>query len=200
VVQVASAIHAAKPGMHVATTSNDAVISGAVRLTDYKTVVWILGEESTIDFTFDPTEQEKVEEFIDSNGNLFVSGSEIAWDLDARGNGQKFFHEVLGGQFVKDSAATYDVRGTDDGIFKGMKFSFDDGKLFYDVDSPDVIKAQKGAKLAVEYGNGAGGAGLQITGGDGSGKIVMLAFPFETITTEADRTELMKRVLEFFQR
>ena len=39
--------------MHVASTSNEAVASGAVKLTDYKTVVWILGEESTIDLTFD---------------------------------------------------------------------------------------------------------------------------------------------------
>jgi hypothetical protein len=200
VVQAASAIHAAKPEAHFASTSNEAVISGAVKLTDYKTVVWLLGEESTIDSTFDSTEQEKVQEFIDENGNLFVSGSEIAWDLDSRGNGRKFFHEVLGGKFVTDNAATYEVRGVDDGIFKGMTFSFDNGKLLYDVDSPDVISAEKGAKLALEYENGAGGAGLQMAGGDGIGKLVMLAFPFETITKEADRNEVMKRVLEFFQR
>jgi hypothetical protein len=198
VVQAASAIHAAKPEAHIASTSNEAVISGAVKLTDYQTVVWMLGEESTIDFTFDSTEQEKVQEFIDQNGNLFVSGSEIAWDLDGRGNGQKFFHDVLGGKFVKDSATTYDVRGTGDGIFKGMKFSFDNGTLLYDVDSPDVISAQKNAKLALEYGNGAGGAGLQIAGGDGVGKVVMLAIPFETITKEVDRNDVMKRVLDFF--
>jgi hypothetical protein len=199
VIQAASAIQAAKPEAHIASTSNEAVISGGVKLTDYKTVVWMLGEESTIDFTFDSIEQEKAQEFIEENGNLFVSGSEIAWDLDGRGNGQKFFHEALGGKFVKDSAGTYDVRGTDEGIFKGMKFSFDNGKLFYDVDSPDVITAQKGAKLALEYGNGAGSAGLEIAGGDGVGKVVMLAFPFETITEEVDRNEVMKRVLNFFQ-
>jgi hypothetical protein len=186
--------------MHVASTSNEAVASGAVKLTDYKTVVWILGEESTIDFTFDSTEQEKVEEFIEDNGNLFVTGSEIGWDLDGRGNGKEFYKNTLGAKYVKDSAGTYDVAGADGGIFDGMKFSFDDGKQFYDVDSADVIAPQDDAKAALSYTNGAGAAGIQVAGEDGSGSVVMLAFPFETITTPENRAEVMKRVLDFFKR
>lgn len=199
VVQVASAIHAAKPDMHVASTSNEAVASGAVKLTDYKTVVWILGEESTIDFTFDSAEQEKVEEFIEDNGNLFVTGSEIGWDL-GRGSGNEFFTNTLGAKFVKDSAATHDAVGAAGGIFDGMKFSFDDGKQFYNVDSPDVIAPQEDAKASLNYANGAGVAGIQLAGEDGRGSVVMLAFPFETITTAASRAEVMKRVLDFFKR
>ena len=161
VVQVASAIHAARPKMHVASTSNEAVTSGAVKLTDYKTVVWILGEESTIDFTFDSTEQEKVEEFVEGNGNLFVTGSEIGWDL-GRGNGDEFYKNTLGAKFVKDSAGTHDVAGAAGSIFDGMKFSFDDGKQFYDVDSADVIAPEEDAKAALNYANGAGVAGVSI--------------------------------------
>jgi fibronectin type III domain protein/N-acetylmuramoyl-L-alanine amidase-like protein len=199
VVQVASAIHAVKPEMHVASTSNEAVISGAVKLTDYKTVVWILGEESTTDFTFDSTEQEKVEEFVEGNGNLFVTGSEIAWDV-GRGGGSEFLKNTLGASFLKDSAATYDVKGTASGIFAGLKFSFDNGTLFYDVDSPDVIAPEGEAKAVLNYANGAGVAGVQVTGDDGRGKVVMFAFPFETITTAENRAEVMKRVLDFFKR
>jgi DNA/RNA endonuclease YhcR with UshA esterase domain len=200
VVQVASAIHAAKPDAHVASTCNEAVESGAVKLTNYKTVVWILGEESTIDFTFNSTEQEKVEEFIEGNGNLFVTGSEIGWDLDSHGNGKEFYKNTLGAKFVKDSAATYNVEGVKESIFNGMKLSFDNGKLFYDVDSPDVIEPVEGAKAAMEYAKGKGVAGVQLVGEDGRGNVVMLAFPFETITTAADRGEVMKRVLKFFKR
>jgi hypothetical protein len=200
VVQVASAIHAAKPDMHLASTSNEAVASGAVKLSDYKTVVWILGEESTIDFTFDSTEQKKVEEFIEGNGNLFVTGSEIGWDLEARGNGREFYKNSLGATFVKDSAATHDVVGAAGSIFDGMKFSFDNGAQFYDVDSPDVIAPEEGAKAALNYANGAGAAGIQLAGDDGHGGVVMLAFPFETITTASDRAAVMQRVLDFFKR
>jgi len=200
VVQVATAIHAAAPSMHVASTCNEAVASGAVKLTDYKTVVWILGEESTIDSTFDSTEQEKLEEFVEGNGNLFVSGSEIGYDLDARGNGKDFYHKTLGAKFLKDSAGTHDVAGAAGGIFDGMKFSFDDGKQFYDVDSPDVILPGYDAKAVMNYADDAGVAGVQLSGDDGRGNVVMLAFPFETITTAANRAEVMKRVLDFFKR
>ncbi|HEX5470841.1 MAG TPA: fibronectin type III domain-containing protein, partial [Lacipirellulaceae bacterium] len=72
VVQVATAIEAAAPGTHVASSSDEAVIRGDVNLADYKTVVWILGTESTHDHTFNPDEQKKVEQFIASGGNLFV--------------------------------------------------------------------------------------------------------------------------------
>jgi hypothetical protein len=198
VVQVASAIHAVRPNLHVASTCNEAVTSGAVKLTDYKAVVWILGEVSTIDFTFDAREQEMAEEFVEGGGNLFVTGSEIGWDL-GRGNGVEFYKNTLGAKFLKDSAGTHDVAGAGGGIFGGMKLSFDDGKLFYDVDSADVIAAENGAKPALTYANGAGVAGVQIGAADGRGAVVMFAFPFETITTAENRAEVMKRVLDFFQ-
>ncbi|HEX4414419.1 MAG TPA: N-acetylmuramoyl-L-alanine amidase, partial [Lacipirellulaceae bacterium] len=47
VIQYETAIQAADPGVHVSSTSNEAVISGAVNLNDYDTVIWILGDEST---------------------------------------------------------------------------------------------------------------------------------------------------------
>src|SRR6185369_4205426 len=55
--RVERSLQAAKPGTHVASTSNEAILSGAVNLTDYDVVVWILGNESTANHTFDATEQ-----------------------------------------------------------------------------------------------------------------------------------------------
>ncbi len=111
VVQVATAVEAAAPGTHVASASNEAVIDAAVNLGDYKTVIWILGTESTHDHTFDADEQKKVEQFIAGGGNLFVTGSEIGWDLDEKNNGRSFYQNTLKGKFVTDSAKTYDVNG-----------------------------------------------------------------------------------------
>jgi hypothetical protein len=199
VVQVASAIHAAKPDMHVASTSNEAVISGAVDLGEYKTVVWILGKESTTHFTFDSTEQQKVEKFIAGGGNLFVSGSEITWDLDERNHGREFCRSTLGAKFVSNSAATYRVTGASGTIFDGMAFAFDDGKLFYDVDSPDVMEPQNRAMVALHYANNApGAAAVQIPPNTGRGAVVVIGFPFETITTAEIRADVMRRVLDFF--
>jgi hypothetical protein len=198
VVQVASAIQTAVPSTHVASTSNEAVISGAVKLTDYKTVIWILGTESTHDHTFDDTEQKKVEAFIAGGGNLFVSGSEIGFDLDEKRNGRSFYQNTLKAKFIADSAKTYDVAGAAGSIFAGLKLSFDNGSQFYDVDSPDVIAPQSSAKAALNYAEDKGVAAIQVATSGGRGAVVMLAFPFETITTADNRAAVMRRVLDFF--
>ena len=115
------AIQAAKPGTHVASTSNEAVISGAVNLTDYNVVIWILGNESTANDTFNATEQTKVTQFLAAGGNLFVSGSEIGWDLDQQNNGRTFYENTLKANYVSDDAGTYTATVVaSPGIFSGL--------------------------------------------------------------------------------
>jgi hypothetical protein len=198
--QVGAAIHAGAPGVHVDSTSNEAVISGAVNLADYDTVVWILGEESTADDTFNATEQTKVEQFIAGGGNLFVTGAEIAWDLDQQNNGRSFFETTLKGNYVADDANTYTVAAAGGGIFAGLaNFSFDDGTLYYNSEFPDVINPQSGAQTALTYSGGTGGsAAIQVPGTGGRGSIVMFGFPFETITTAPNRAAVIDRVFDFF--
>lgn len=208
VVQVHSAIHAARPGVHVASTSNEAVISGAVNLTDYEAVIWILGNESTANSTFNATEQSKVTQFITGGGHFFVTGSEIAWDLDQQNNGRAFFENTLKGNYVGDSANTYTVSTAAGGIFAGIpNLTFSNGAQFsnltsqmYNVSSADRISPQAGAVTAMSYvGGTGGGAAIQVTGVGGSGNIVMFGFPFETITSANLRRDVMERVLDFFQ-
>jgi hypothetical protein len=182
----------------VASTSNEAVISGAVNLIDYDTVIWILGEESTADDTFNATEQTKVEQFIAAGGNLFVTGAEIGWDLDQQNNGRAFFENTLKGNYVADGAGTYAVNGIAGSIFAGLSFSFDNGTLFYNAELADVISPQAGAQAALNYANGSGSAGIQVPGSGGRGSVVMFGFPFETITTAANRASVIDRVFDFF--
>jgi hypothetical protein len=200
VVQVASAIQAARPGIHVDSASNEAIISGALSLADYHSVIWILGEESTADDTFNATEQAKVEQYLAGGGNLFLSGAEIGWDLDQQNNGRTFFENSLKGNFVTDDANTFTVSALASGIFAGLaNFHFDDGSQFYNVEFPDVINPQAGAQAALSYAGGSGGnAAIQVPGTDGRGSVVMLGFPFETITSAADRAAVMGRVLDYF--
>ncbi|MBX7102680.1 MAG: fibronectin type III domain-containing protein [Gemmataceae bacterium] len=197
-IQVATAIQTARPGVRFASTSNEAVISGAVNLTDYKAVVWILGEESTADRTFDATEQAKVESYLAAGGHLFLSGSEIGWDLDQQNNGRPFYENSLKANYVSDDANSYSVTGTGAGIFSGISLTFDNGALFYDAQFPDVISPQAGAQSAMVYASTTNGAAVQVPGTGGRGNVVMLAFPFETVTSAANRTAVMDRVLSYF--
>ncbi|MEQ9455478.1 MAG: hypothetical protein RLN76_12910 [Phycisphaeraceae bacterium] len=196
-IQHADAIFAADSSIGFDSVQNDAVISGAVDLSQYTTVVWVLGEESSADATFNATEQTLVGNFVSAGGNLFLSGSEIGWDLDALGNGSAFFTNTLRADYVSDDANTYNASGTAGSIFAGISLSFDDGDLVYDVNSPDVISATGLSQAALTYATG-GTAAIQSEATLGSqGGLVMLAFPFEAIIDQADRHAIMAAALTF---
>ncbi len=147
-----------------------------------------------------------VTSFINAGGNLFLSGSEIGWDLDQQNNGRTFYETTLKGNYVSDDAGTYTATANAGGIFTGMSsFVFSDGASFtsldtqtYNVAYPDVIAPQPGAASALTYSGGTGGtAAIQVQGTGGAGNIVMFGFPFETITTAANRAAVMDRVSGF---
>ncbi|QDS98250.1 golvesin C-terminal-like domain-containing protein [Adhaeretor mobilis] len=197
--QVGAAIEANTEGLVVDTASNEMIISGDIQLTDYESVVWILGEESSADDTFNSTEQSLVASFLSGGGKLFLSGSEVAWDLDALSNGESFYNNSLRASYSSDDAGTYNAQGVTGSIFEGLSLSFDDGSQFYNVDFPDVIAPSAGATSALSYVGGTGGtAAVQYDSG-ASTKVVNFGFPFETIVDEATRNAVFGRVLDFFE-
>ena len=153
-MQTAEAIepYSAMPAIH--TVSNEAVINGEADLADYHTVIWILGEESSADKTFDATEQTLVAQFIDGGGNLFVSGAEIGYELVGLNRGKSFFENTLHTSYVSDDAGTYAAAGTSGSIFDGLSLTFDNGANTYDVDWPDVIAPRYGGSTAMTYVGG----------------------------------------------
>ncbi|UCG17214.1 MAG: lamin tail domain-containing protein [Phycisphaerales bacterium] len=198
VVQHAEALAAA--GATFDSCSNEAVISGDVVLDGYGAVVWMCGEESTIDETFDATEQSLVIAYLNSGGNLFVSGAEIAWDLVYQGSSsdQSFYNNYLKADYASDDANTYDVTVTPGSIFDGIgAFSFDNGTLLYDAEHPDMLNTYGGSTSALSYSGGTGGTAGVVY--DGSFKVVNFGFPFETITSAAAREDIMERIIGFFR-
>lgn len=178
------------------------VKNGAVPLAGYKAVLWSLGEESTVDETFDSAEQTSVTNYLNSGGCLFVSGAEIGWDLDSKGTtaDQAFFNNALRADYVGDSAGTYAVTAVAGGIFAGNpSLSFDNTNgPSYNAEFPDRITTIGGSSAVLSYSGGSGGtAGVAYTNTSG-GKTVVLGFPFETITSSAARAEMMKDVLGYF--
>jgi len=191
--------------------SNEALEAGLVHLTNFSNVDWIFGEEGTETESFSPKEHELVKEFLENGGHLFVSGSEIGYDLVEKGNaeGQTFYRDFLKAQYVSDRAGrVHRVSGTAEGIFHNLvHIAFDDGTHGgYDVDYPDGFKPAGGSTLALVYDgvryDTQGGAGIQYAGifGNGTqpGRLVYLGFPFEMIVGSPDRAQVMARVLDFF--
>ena len=187
------------------TANHSAVIDGTVQLADYPAVVWLLGEEGAADRSFDPTEQSLVTAYLNSGGNLFVSGAECGYDLD-RSSGptaadRNFYHNVLRAIYASDDANTYAFAPAAGGIFTGNAASgFDNGTHgTYNVGYPDVLTPTNGSVVAISYVGGTGGAAaVQYDGSLGGGKVVNFGFPFETITNSAVRDAYMSDVLRFF--
>ncbi len=193
--------------------TNESVQDGLVSLANYKGVDWILGKESTVDETFNTSEQTLVSFYLKQGGNLLVSGSEIAWDLDHSGTtADKFFiSNYLKVNYVSDApnnqaSAWYKSINEQAGSIFNLTDTvyFDNGTHgTYNVDYPDVISAANNGTLTMHYTSAVpNGSAVYFkgifTGGIAEGKVVYLAFPFETVYDGTKRNGLMKDVWAFF--
>ncbi len=185
-------------GYAFASTSNEAVADVSIDLNDYDAAIWILGRESTGDETFSAVEQLRVENYLNAGGSLLVSGSNIVFDLVNQSGGVSFAQNVLHVSYVGDDAGTFDVTPTAGGIFDGMAaFDFDPANgAAYETGDPDQLASVGTASACLAYVGGAGGAAAVQYAGP-SYNVVVLGFPFETITSGAVQADVMQRVLDF---
>ena len=195
--------------------ANEYVVEGAVTLGNYDIVIWMCGQESTESETFSKEEQTIIEDYLKSGGKLFVSGSEIGWDLSEKAdtlntfsngdpNDSVFFENYLKAGYLNDNAGSRFVRGVAGTVFNGLSFNFDDGNHgSYNVKYPDLIEPKNGSAAALYYGTtGTNVAGVlfsgMVDGGTKASKIIYFGFPFETIYEKQQRRDVMMAVLSFF--
>ena len=195
--------------------TNEAVIEGAIDLNNYEVVDWILGEEGTATSSFIGSEQDLVESFLENGGFLFVSGSEIGYDLSSQGNASdnQFFQNYLKANYISDAAGghqgTYSGYGVTNSLFDGISnITFDNGTHgTYDVDWPDGIKPVNGAEICVKFDDvdydTRGGMCVSYTGTFGNssenGGVIFLSVGFETIYPQSKRDQLLDRILNLYE-
>lgn len=178
--------------------THDAVLAGAVRLEDYRAVLWQLGEESDGTDTFSAAEQALVRAAVAQGVHLFVSGAEVAWDLGNKGSAEDkaFLREVLHADYLGDDAATWVAEPVANGIFSGL------GELGFntpgtqEVAYPDRLTPAAGGRAELSYLGGA--TGTAAVSFAGTAKTVFMGFPFEALDTTETRALVMARVLAFF--
>ncbi len=201
-------------GNKIESCSNESVTSGNFDLNAYDRVFYILGDESTADETFSTAEQQKIITYLRSGGKLFVSGSEISWDLDSKGlsTDKDFIWNYLKCSYAADapnnvSGSVYRAEGVNEVNWSGLPTHwFDDGTHgTINVKWPDVIKPINGGKGFMKYygyDTLNGFAGIYFSGifpsGTFPGSVVVLGYPFETIYPEVSRNFLMSKVSVFF--
>jgi len=198
-------VELAKYNYSFITVDNDAVLSGLVNLEDYPAVFWLLGEESTADESFNDSEQDLVENYLKQGGKLFVTGSEIAWDLDYKGSiaDKSFLHNFLKVKYELDDSESYTVRGVSGTAFEGLDLQFDNGSHgIYEVGYPDTYTLTGGSQAVLRYAtNRIAAASFQgvSPGGTVSSQVMMMGFPFETMYQADDRSGFVHALLDHFQ-
>ncbi len=209
--QHGSALH--HSGFNFNSASNEAVINGDVSLSNYSYVDWILGEEGTATSAFTNAEQNLVKSYLENGGFLFVSGSEIGYDLAGQGNNtdQEFYTNYLKANYISDAAGSnvYSGFGVNNSIFENISdITFDNGSEgTYDVDWPDGIHPVGGAIVNAKYDglnyDSRGGMGIEYVGTFGysnqNGGLVYLAVGFETIYPEILRNEIMNDIMQLYE-
>ncbi len=186
---------------------NSEVENGTINLNNYEAVIWMLGDESTTDKTFSDAEKIKVSQFLDNGGKLFVSGSEIAWDLEGESTSttidKLFLHNYLKAKYVEDNSGSKIVNGITSTPFNGINLSYGitTAGSPYPEDYPDVIDTTNGSQQVLIYNN-AKVAGVAYSGSfanpNKTGQMIYMSFPFETIGNLDQRKNLMNSIFSYF--
>lgn len=190
-------VHALAP-MPVDVVANEALLAGEVELADYGAVVWMLGEESTENETFDADEQALVVDFLQTGGNLFVSGAEIGWDLVEQGepSDQAFFRDALHVEYLGDDALTVAATTATGGPWASVGpvgfWTPGEQAIHY----PDRLAPYGGSETVLTYLAGTQDTAAVAYVGDH--RVIVLGFPFESIDHPETRRAVMAEVLSTF--
>jgi len=207
-----------KAGYSFVSCSDEAVKQGTVVLENYPVVDLILGKECQTKMgpggllpltykTFDKEMQKAITAYCHNGGNIFVSGAYVGTDLwdnvltESDPEDQAFATEVLKYKWrVNQAAVTGNVKSVASPFrtFTGTYAYFHElNPESYVVESPDAIEpAAEGAYTVLRYSENNLSAGVAY---QGDYKTCVLGFPFESVKTPADREQLMKAILSFFQ-
>jgi hypothetical protein len=169
-------------------------------LNDFDYVFWILSDESTINETFNSVEQQLVKNYLENGGNLFISGSEIGWDLDYKGSAsdKDFYNNYLKADYVSDDAASSSVFGVVNSSLNGCDFNI--GQT-YEEDYPDEITIFGGSSLCMKFSNNKG-AGIQFAGyfnnSINRSSLIHLSFPLETTANDESFNSVITKSINYF--
>ena len=175
----------------ISTTCNEAVEQERIKLGDFDMVFWLLGDEYTTCETFSGTEQQRVMDYLEAGGKLFVSGSEIGADLFYSGSDsdKAFYKNYLKAAITHNgiSEGQIPAKGIEYDDFEGFELNF--GEVYPD-EKPDEIKGTGGSEVLLQYrtqGNAAIGYHGNFGESQTEGALLYLGFALETV---ADKKQL----------
>ena len=205
-------------GFSFVSVSDEAVMDNLIELSNYEFIDIILGEEKETHWqksyadslwgtrfkTFPAVMQERMTNYLNSGGNIFISGAYVGSDMFVQGEedapGIKFAMDVLKYKLDSDHAVRHgDVISIDDSFFPkeiGIKFNTEFSDKIYKVEAPDAIGAVNGSKIIFRYSENLYSAAIAYKDKYG---VVVFGFPFETIMDADLRDSIMKSIMTYFE-
>ncbi len=167
--------------------SRSAFESANVDLSNFDMVYW-QGSNSVRAFYED--EVNKLENYLDGGGNLFITGQDLGSDIfEATGQSQfaqDFYHNYLHANYVSNASTLYLIKGiANDVISNGIQFI---ANATYARSLDKITPADTMATAFLTYFNGPDVAGVRAIG-DGY-RVIYMAAGLEQITEEAIRDTL----------
>jgi len=189
-------------GYTFSSASNEAVMDGVVNLNNYKFIIWMLLDESTANDTFNKTEQGKVKEFIDNDKGVFiVSGSEVGWDLVAKGDAadKTFYETYFKARYISDAPGAAKTYYTAEDNNQEI-YHFDNGTHgIANIGYPDLIKPINGSVESFTYPGVSVNSGVAgVSYKTKTGGMEYLAFPIEAVYKDTERKELLNYIFQNF--
>jgi N-acetylmuramoyl-L-alanine amidase len=181
---------------------HSSVAAGSIGLGNYSIVDWIAGEDQSPFTALTSNDQIALTNFLNGGGSLFISGSEIGYDLNNIG-GTTFYINVLHAAFVADNGDpnnTYALTAQAGGLFNGLgTINFDNSTHgTYDVDYPDAFNPIAPAAASLVYNTSGQFAALQYDSGS-CAHVVYMGVPFESIYPASMRQTIMSRVMGYLR-
>lgn len=203
-------------GFSFCSVSDESVWDKKINLKEYKIIDLLCGEEketpwpkeytdSTIgkQFRIFPDKfKSQITEYLETGGNLFISGSYIATDLFINNNNNDDFdfaknilrYKISSGHAVKEGK----VVSTKNSFFPNdyfFEFNTELNEKIYAVEAPDAITSINDSQVVLRYLENDFPAA---TSYKGDYSIVAFGFPFETIKGDRIKKEIMSFIINYF--
>jgi hypothetical protein len=154
--------------------------------------------------TFPQNLQNKIRQYTEQGGNIFISGAYVGKDMfagkDSTDQDVNFAEGVLHYTWAADHASSSGrVFFNSDSLFTSdslLQFNQDYNQTVYTVEAPDALNPVKDSYTILRYKDNSFSAAV---GHKGEYNTVITGFPFESIIEQKQRNYLMKKVLEFLR-
>ncbi len=165
----------------------------------YRAVIWIAGDVGDSTPALTPASEHIIRDFVNSGGNLLISGSNIAQSLSSTGNPEDstFLSDVLGIAFVSNEVPhNYSISGILPQF--GGTYEFDNGTHgHYDVSDPDGVRAINGSLTSFVF-NGVDSTVYGVAGTIKNNHLFFFSIPLETIYPEDSAVSLLHTIFDIF--